>query len=72
MQIIEIFQITGGGFAVAAKETTAMPVGERLVAVVTHPDGSTIRADAHKEYRLRCDPKPIEGGSVPSARPFAI
>jgi hypothetical protein len=48
MKIIETFQITGRGLAVAVEETTELPVRKKLCAFVTRQDGSVISVNAYK------------------------
>jgi hypothetical protein len=61
MRVIETFQITGRGLAVAVDEPTDLPAGKRLLAMVIKPDGERLTADAYKEWLLRHTPKPVEG-----------
>jgi len=60
MKIIETFEITGRGLAVAVEGATELPVSKKLLAAVTRPDGSSISADAYKEWLLRRNPQPVE------------
>ncbi len=61
MKIIDTFQITGRGLVVAIDETTELPVGKKLLAVMSRTDGSSISVDAYKESFLRKNSQPIEG-----------
>jgi hypothetical protein len=56
MKIVDTFEITGRGLAVAIDEITNLPVGAELVAAITRPDGTTFRAIAYKEWLLRRQP----------------
>ncbi len=60
MRIVETFQITGRGLAVAVEESTELPVGRKLLAVVNRPDGSSISVEAYKEWLLRRHSEPME------------
>ena len=60
MIVAETFEITGRGLAVAVDEVTDLPVGKKLAAVIHRPDGSTLRAEAFKEWLLRRTLDPIE------------
>jgi len=60
MEIIETFEITGRGLAVAVEQATELPVSKKLLAVVKRPDGSSIYADDYKEWLLRRNSQPIE------------
>jgi hypothetical protein len=60
MEIEDTFDITGRGLAVAIGQTTNLPVGKKLSARVTRPDGSVVQADAYKEWFLRRTPEPLE------------
>lgn len=61
MKIIEIFLIAERGVVVAVDETTELPAGQKLLAVIRRPSGDSISVDAYKERLLRKTPQPIEG-----------
>ncbi len=60
MRVADTFQITGRGLVVAVEGTTELPVAKKLAAIVRRPDGTTIEAEAFKEWLLRRTPEPIE------------
>lgn len=60
MRVADTFQIAGRGLVVAVDEVTDLPVGKKLAATVVRPDGSTVDADAFKEWLLRRTPEPLE------------
>ena len=60
MRVADTFQITGRGLAVAVDEATDLPVSRKLAATVVRPDGTTVSADAFKEWLLRRSADPIE------------
>ncbi len=56
MKIVDTFEITGRGLAVATDEITSLPVTAELVAKITCPDGAILSAAAYKEWLLRRQP----------------
>jgi hypothetical protein len=60
MRVAEAFQITGRGLVVAVEEVTELPVGKKLSARITTPDGTSIDAEAFKEWLLRRTPELLE------------
>lgn len=60
MKVMATFQLQNG-VVIAIAETTDLPVGKPLKAVITHPDGQQISAPAFKEWLLRRSLEPIEG-----------
>ena len=56
MKIVDTFEITGRGLAVAIDEVTNLPVGAELAATITRSDGVTFTAIAYKEWLLRRQP----------------
>lgn len=60
MRVADTFLITGRGLVVAVDETTDWPVGKRLAATVIRADGTTVNADAFKEWLSRRTPAPNE------------
>jgi len=61
MRVADTFEITGRGLAVTVDEATDLPVSKKLAATVVRPDGTTLNADAFKEWLLRRSADPIEG-----------
>ena len=59
-KIEERFQITNRGTAVVINETTELPTGKALSAMIVSPDGSSFNAEAFKELILRRTPETLE------------
>lgn len=57
MRIVDTFQITGRGLVVAVESFSGLPVGKKLAATIIRPDGTSIFADAFKEWLLRREQK---------------
>ena len=60
MRVADTFQIAGRGLAVVVDEATDLPVNKKLAATVVKPDGTTLNADAFKEWLLHRSGDPIE------------
>ena len=60
MIIADTFHITGRGLVVATDQITSLPVGKKLLATVTRPNGSVLKADAYKEWVLHRNQEPLE------------
>src|SRR5690349_10019572 len=60
MKVVETFRISGRGLVVMIDTTTELPVGKKLSATITRPDGSTVLADAFKEWLRRSSQEPID------------
>jgi hypothetical protein len=60
MLVMARFQISGRGLGVAVDGVTDLPVSRKLEATIVRPDGSSLCADAYKEWLLRRTPEPLE------------
>ena len=60
MRVTEAFQITGRGVGVTLDAPTALPIRKTLHAKVYRSDGTSVAAEASKEYLLRRGQTPAE------------
>lgn len=59
MRVVDTFSISRG-LVVLLDQTTELPVARRLIAAITHPDGTETGAIAFKERLLRYKQAPLE------------
>jgi len=60
MRIVEVFEISGRGVGVLVDQTSDQSITGTLNAHITHPDGTTVRANASREWLRRHGATPIE------------